>query len=816
MSETGAQGGGASGGQPPAWSRLWQVPGVIGAGLLLTGALAYAVTTSPEPQFNAMLASADRLIESERYQDALTVLNDRQRGVWPWVARGEDGAPAEVRRRYHVLVARAIYLGQQDLELDNEENHLSVIREYQAAERLGATLEPEDVYRLADSYAAYGQPEVALTRASAIPSVRSDLRQRVRRRVVETWLDVRPRNETRALEELSDMLTDPLLPESEQVWALDRRADLQLRRGFSDEAVTRLLRALPRLQSAEPHELGRLHIKLAQAYLDQEAFSEAQRHVSRASEMVEPGSDDRGWVLLYQARIDEAQGELVEARDAFSEVVERYASTEAYAPALLGLAEAEAGLGAPLVALDVYASLIDELNRPRHVGGPTRERVTRSLLNRYLDQTSFGEFESALKFATLASELYAIDTTPADVLQALAQGHRDVASSILGGLDGERGVDRLADLGPAARAEAQRHLIRSAAYFREHASRFVLTDIGVFADSLWEAATLFDQAGDLQAASDAYREFVEGMPSDPRRAEAAFRLGLTQQAMGRHDVAVRWFRGLIETARGPDAADVGPWAIRSYVPLAQSYLRDQAPENDDEAMELLESAVSGGIVSTGAQQFHDALLELARLHYNSGVYPRAVERATEAIERYPDDPDVTRTRFLLADSHRLLADQIEATLDEPMPDAERAGRRRLIAANRVKAIELFEQVRRAYENANPNTLASVDRLNLRNSYFYMGDCAFDLEEYEAAIRYYDAARQRYGSDPASLVALVQIVAAHLEMGDIGRAMTANERAKRFYEQLPDDVWDDPTLPMDRKDWERWIEASGRLYDIAGG
>jgi tetratricopeptide (TPR) repeat protein len=101
-------------------------------------------------------------------------------------------------------------------------------------------------------------------------------------------------------------------------------------------------------------------------------------------------------------------------------------------------------------------------------------------------------------------------------------------------------------------------------------------------------------------------------------------------------------------------------------------------------------------------------------------------------------------------------------------------------------------------------------MELRNSYFYLGDCAFDLGEYETAIHHYDAARERYPKDPASLVAMIQIVNAYLEMGDAKRAETANNRAKAFYASLPESVWSDPDLPMDKDDWQRWLDAMSRL------
>ena len=111
---------------------------------------------------------------------------------------------------------------------------------------------------------------------------------------------------------------------------------------------------------------------------------------------------------------------------------------------------------------------------------------------------------------------------------------------------------------------------------------------------------------------------------------------------------------------------------------------------------------------------------------------------------------------------------------------------------------------------DPRELTGVDREYLRNAYFYIGAAAFDLGDFSAAIAHYNTARERFPKDPSSLVAMIQIVHAHLEQGQLQSARTANERAKRFYESLPPEVWDNPSLPMRRSDWERWLDLSARL------
>jgi tetratricopeptide (TPR) repeat protein len=126
-------------------------------------------------------------------------------------------------------------------------------------------------------------------------------------------------------------------------------------------------------------------------------------------------------------------------------------------------------------------------------------------------------------------------------------------------------------------------------------------------------------------------------------------------------------------------------------------------------------------------------------------------------------------------------------------------------------MDLFESVRRELDAKDDRRRTGAEETFLRNSYFYLGECAFRLRDYEAAIQYYNQSKDRYAQDPASLVAMTQVVSCHLRQNDLKRARAANERAKRFYASLPAAVWDDPTLPMTRQDWERWLEATARLW-----
>jgi hypothetical protein len=81
-----------------------------------------------------------------------------------------------------------------------------------------------------------------------------------------------------------------------------------------------------------------------------------------------------------------------------------------------------------------------------------------------------------------------------------------------------------------------------------------------------------------------------------------------------------------------------------------------------------------------------------------------------------------------------------------------------------------------------------------------------LGDYDRAVASYDSAALKYADDPSSLVAMAQIVSAYVAEGQWAQARTANERARRQLARFPDEVWSRPDLPMEKRHWERWLDA----------
>ncbi len=785
------------------WRDAWQVPALlVGAGLLMLG-VAFSITSAPDPDMTPTITLANRLIENEEYDRAIELLNTK---VYPWVLKEES--PLEDRVQYHLAKARSIYRGQQKLHIDDDRNHVSVIREYLEAERIGGALGSKDTASLANTYLARDEFDQAAQRVRTIPESQRFLRDAVHRKAVESMLD-RPAPITEpAMELLADMLIDPNLPVDERVWALETQGNVRLSQGYADETITRILRAMPRLERAGVEGRSRLHLILSKAYNEVGASKQATEQVDQARALSADGDPHYPEILLMQAIIEDSKGNTAIARDLYDEIVTKNSSSSAYPLALLGLSETEAGLHQPELAIEAYTTLVESYDSFMIETFPSRQQILDSLLGQADDSLSAGNASESIRYATLADKLYRGQEIPSGVLQALALGHQAAAEALLGKPMSE--VRSLMGLDPSTRAEVQRHLMSSATNYRVHAEQHVVANLPIYAESLWRSADLFDRAGDQPEAIQAFQTYAESMPSDPRHAEALFRLAEALRALGDFNAAADVYKGLILARESSAGADIGPFADASHVPLAQAYLYDEDLSNDVEAEKLLASALDGSMGSTDTEHFRDALLELAGLYDRTERPERAIERYEEFAARYASDPETGAVLFKLADAHRRLSDIIEQSLGEAMPAAERNRRLDQIVIHRKAAIESYQKTIENLGVIPDHQLGLFESIALRNSFFYLGDCAFDLGEYDDAIRYYDRARDRYVDDPASLVAMVQIVNAYVETNQLGRARTANDRARRFYQEIPDDVWNDPSLPMDRADWERWLNSSSVL------
>lgn len=803
---------------PPAWRDVWAVP-ALGVGLLaLVAGVVAAVVTAPKPDAKVDIKAAAGLLEKGKYGEALDALNTRVRPLMV----NENFTPDD-RREFYLLRARALYLGQRELDLDRKENNEAIKGEYATAEKLHATLEPKDQFYLAQTLVSLGEWEDAISRTERLPDAERENRVALLKRMIDLSMEGRPPNYTRAIDLVTVMLSDSALAPDERLWALVRQSEVLVSTGYPDDAITKIVRALPRLEGSDPAMLGELLVTLAKAYMAENDMAEAGKQLERALALVGEESLLKPLITLLQAEIDHHEGELQRARERYSEVIDRYSFTDGRPTALLGLAEVLAQIhnvqstGSIEDSIDRYSELVETMLAGGGDETATVQRVTESLMNRYHEEFDRKDYRSALRFADMAEKLNTPDKAPADVILALADTHRLIAEDLLKEA-AAGGALSLAEADPATQREAKEHLLRAGDAYKSYAERVVLTDSKAYAQSLWQAGEAFDMAGDLESSIAVFQQFTQEFPSDPRRPEAMFKLAQAFWARGDLESAAKLYRELI-ASRG-DTNGSGAWGDQSFVPLATVLLNDGDAKNDQEAEQLLDRVVSGEITGPGTPIFRAALRALGQHDQKTGHYAPAIERLeqylalseqaageTAGAEKGATNDDEP-VRFQLAEAYRASAAEIAKQLEGGLPDGLKRDLSQRRAERLARAEALYEHVKREYEARKHRT--ALEDLTLRNSYFYAGDCAFDLRDFDSAIRLYDAARERYPKDPASLMAMTQIVSAFVSQGEMAKAAVANQRARRFFESLPENTWDDPTLPMTRANWERWLDAQDAL------
>ncbi len=861
------------------WKAVWPVPALVLATAGLGGALFVGILRAPKADPAAPLKTAEALFAEAKFEETVKVLNTQ---IAPAI---EAGAITNAQaRQFHLLRARSIFEGQKKLGIAHADNYAAVVRDFKVADELNPGLEPADLFMQGFSELGLGNTDRAVELAEKLPPKEQDRRLAIFEGVIDHNLkqaNVKPEQTVRLLNAL---LEAPATTIDRRGWAIARQTELRLATGHPDEAISTLLRALPRLEIGGMNSERRAELLylLGRSYNESGQPVQAEEQLAAARDLFSQFHPLRAEALLQIAQIKQTRGELDDARAAFVEIRKDFPTLPVAQAALLGIAETSAGLDDDETSVKSFDDLIDELSKP---GAVTRRDLTTQgiaerLLKRAGERYRREDPVRALQFGQLAERaLRSAKKEPgAPLLQQLAQAHRAMAAQLLrdaAGADAAHATDpdaapkepSLDALSPVTRGPVRRHLIDSATAWRDHARSVLLSDPAQYIVSLWNAAEDFDRAGDRVAARESFQAYIDATPAtDRRRPEARFRLAQVFQAEGDLATAGSIYRTLRAGATGTDDAaakgteNAGRWADRAIVPLARCLLRDADANNDSEAAELLTQAVSGSSLAPESTEFREALAELGELHYRQGQVAEAISRLRESLERYADNPRATVLRFKLADANRQSAQQIAADLRTSMPQSRRQelelartqrlqdaaeGFRQVIATLNERAASTSDHAndhagdhssspasahaaapsgdaghaakgghdKPLAANAEPS-LSALERLYKRNAMFYLADCAFDLNDFPGAIALYDAAAQRYSNDPASLVALTQIVAAYAKQGLWNEARTANERAKRQLAAIPDAVWNDPSLPMQRQHWERWFNSSTQLEQRA--
>lgn len=312
-----------------------------------------------------------------------------------------------------------------------------------------------------------------------------------------------------------------------------------------------------------------------------------------------------------------------------------------------------------------------------------------------------------------------------------------------------------------------------------------------YPDDLWESAVSDLEGQDYRSAARLLQQYLTA-ESRRRQPQALAYLGEALLSLGQTDEALTALRECI------DLYPRDPMAFRARLLASDACME----KHDVELAEsFLRENLSGDYLTPASKEWRDSLFALGRLLHNNGRYDEAVPRLDEAIRRYPDVPQAIEARYLKADSLRRCGEAVQEKLRKELAENARVAHsktaRDYLNAALVQYKDLLEVLNRRQENVE---LSPQEKAMLRNAYFTIGDIHYALEQYEAAVRAYTVATNRYQTHPEVLEAYLQIVRAYQRMRKPAEARIAAEQAKGVLGRLKADVDFEETTNRSRQQW----------------
>jgi tetratricopeptide (TPR) repeat protein len=213
---------------------------------------------------------------------------------------------------------------------------------------------------------------------------------------------------------------------------------------------------------------------------------------------------------------------------------------------------------------------------------------------------------------------------------------------------------------------------------------------------------------------------------------------------------------------------------------------------------LEEQARRHGLDSDDPQKAKQALEVLEESHT---AFQSALDKLSEAAQRYPEDSQTLEARHLAAQSHRRAATY-----------AQLRGSRSAVESTRLALkLQADQQLAQAAEEFN-GLLVDLNQLSdrrelseieigiLRCAYFGKADALFHRQKYDEALAAYGAAADRFHDRPESLDALVQLARCQRELGKLDLARGALQRARATIDRIPADADFTQATPYDRAAW----------------
>jgi tetratricopeptide (TPR) repeat protein len=338
--------------------------------------------------------------------------------------------------------------------------------------------------------------------------------------------------------------------------------------------------------------------------------------------------------------------------------------------------------------------------------------------------------------------------------------------------------------------EAHTDFNRAAALYAEVAEQ--LTEATERDEALWLSAVCSAEGQEYAKAAKKFERFVRQTTGHDRLGEGWYRLG-EMRRLSKDPTAEEAYRESLKFHTH--------FAYRSRYQLAMLAIeRGQL----DEAEAALERNLKLLYWDPDLEAQEESLFALGGLLYRRGNYRKVVQRLEEAVGRFPSNPEVTRARFQLADSYRLLATQEEMTRTARERMSQETRRhfedehQRWLEKAATAFLELadFLEKPEARGHLSPELEAEVP--------FIAARCLFNLGRYEMALTTYQRLAEQCRGKPESLAALGGMVSCYSVMGDAEKMLQYLGEIRRAAPGIA------AMKPEDRAAWVDWAERCSRL------
>ena len=624
-------------------------------------------------------------------------------------------------------------------------------------------------------------------------------------------------NTAKATSNLNELLKQKKdLSIDDRVWALCRKIEIAMEQGTGgaelEKAVEEARAALPEVPERDPN--GRLLVWIGRGEFEGGKLDEAKRDLTLARKQFVSRNLDDARAAILLGKIAQARNDFDTAGMLFQDVVTQDIGTSVWAAARLGRAEVSAMKNMPDDQMTAdYRFVIKTLQESK--GEPTIDdssdsgnhrtpemvsidQVRGSVVAQHQRYANADRLRDALQFLALQKEINEPEA-PATVYR-LASTKERLAGEVL------KEVDTAADEATRAakRREATGLLIDAGNDYQRHAQLTTMDD-ATSGDSLWHAAKLFDQAGQTEKSIAVYEKFTDERPRDPRTPDGLLNMGRLHQSVGRLDTAIELYkRNIKENPHTPAAYTSAVEMAKCYMTLGTTGPGNEANYAGAEKS-LLSLVQDNSDLLPTANEFRTSLFTLGELYYRNGKWADAILRLEETIARYPNDPELLPSLFMLAESYRNSAAEIgEAVRKNPGID-HRDALMQARAERLSRAASLFSRVISTLDNAgqsgapvDESALTALQEQYLHASYMDRAECYFNRGEFAAAIQLYDQTATRFAQKRIAIEAYVQIVNAYNALNEKRQAEAAAERAQWILKRIPDEALATGPAPANRQ------------------